>query len=409
MMHREPSTTRVAPTRTSAKGWCPGAYRPMVSGDGWLVRVRPRLARLSALQATGLCQVARRFGSGVIDLTSRANLQLRGVQARDHGAVIDALCGLGLLDADPALEAWPAILVAPMWQAGDDTECIVTELMARRAGLPALPPKFGFAVDAGPAPVLGDASADVRIERGRSGALIVRADGAEAGHPVSRSGAADAALAMATWFARTAASHEPAARRMAAHLAHLALPAALAPREAPALPAPLPAPGRSSIGPVYGAAFGQIDASALTRLLHDTHAAALRLAPNRVLILEGGDWCDATDFITTADDPLRRVDACPGAPSCSSATVDTRALARALARSLALATTTTTPRSVHVSGCTKGCARARAAEITLVGRDGAFDLVRHGRAWDAPTHTALSPDVSPGDLLSLLGAPDAQL
>ncbi|WP_252979256.1 hypothetical protein [Mameliella alba] len=35
------------------KGWCPGAWRPMLSGDGLVVRVRPHLARLDADQARG--------------------------------------------------------------------------------------------------------------------------------------------------------------------------------------------------------------------------------------------------------------------------------------------------------------------------------------------------------------------
>ena len=61
------------------QGWCPGAHRPMMSGDGLVVRVRPRLARLSAAQTLGLCDLALRFGNGTIDLTNRANLQLRGV------------------------------------------------------------------------------------------------------------------------------------------------------------------------------------------------------------------------------------------------------------------------------------------------------------------------------------------
>ncbi|MFD1807161.1 hypothetical protein ACFSHQ_00890 [Gemmobacter lanyuensis] len=35
------------------QGWCPGALRPMMSGDGLVVRVRPRLGRLRADQARG--------------------------------------------------------------------------------------------------------------------------------------------------------------------------------------------------------------------------------------------------------------------------------------------------------------------------------------------------------------------
>ena len=385
--------------RPTAKGWCPGAHRAMPSGDGLLVRVRPRLARLTVVQAMGLCEAAQRLGSGFIDLTNRANLQLRGVMPRHHHAVIEALCGLGLLDTDAAREAWPAILAAPCWQAGDDTECIASELAARLGKLPALPPKFGFAVDAGPSPVLTEASADVRIERARSGGLIVRADGAAAGYPVTRAGAVDTALALATWFAATAGSVEPASRRMSRHLVIHTLPYDLKPLEPPAPTVALPRPGMSALGPIYGVAFGQIEAAALARLLRDSGAAALRLTPNRALILEAGGPRDSTEFLTAADDPLLRIDACPGAPSCTSATVETRALARALAPVLQ-AVAAGEHRSLHVSGCAKGCARARAADLTLVGRDGAFDLVRNGRAWDSPSQTGMSPE----GLRSFIGA-----
>jgi precorrin-3B synthase len=372
----------------------------MASGDGLLVRVRPRLARLTIEQAIGLCDVADRLGSGFIDLTNRANLQLRGVTPHHHDAVIDALCNLGLLDADATQEAWPAILVAPCWQPGDDTERISTELTARLSELPALPPKFGFAVDAGPAPVLGEASADVRIERTSSGGLIVRADGAAAGHPVTRAGAVDAALALAIWFAATAESVEPGSKRMSRHLLTQTLPRDLTPLERPAPLAALPLPGMAALGPVYGVAFGQIKAAALTHLLRDTGAAGLRLTPLRTLILEKGRWCDSAAFLTAADDSLLRIDACPGAPSCSSATVETRALVRALA-SVLDAAAPGTPHSLHVSGCAKGCARSRAADLTLVGRNGAFDLVRNGCAWDTPSQTGLSPKA----LRSFNGAP----
>ncbi|MEO1207882.1 MAG: precorrin-3B synthase, partial [Pseudomonadota bacterium] len=37
----------------AVKGWCPGALRPMESGDGLIVRVRPRCGavRLPTLEA----------------------------------------------------------------------------------------------------------------------------------------------------------------------------------------------------------------------------------------------------------------------------------------------------------------------------------------------------------------------
>jgi precorrin-3B synthase len=373
----------------------------MASGDGLLVRVRPSLSRLTLTQALGLCELAQALGSGTIDLTHRANLQLRGVRPADHDTVLEALCHLGLVDVDPVRETWPAVLVAPCWQPGDDTHRIAVALMARLNQLPALPAKFGFAVDAGPAPVLAGASADVRLERARSGGLIVRADGAAAGHLVLQDDAAvDLLLAMAEWFAATAGTVEPPSRRMRSHQQMCTVPFGKEPLEVAAHPAVLPGPGMSPLGPVYGVAFGQIEATALADLLRDSGAVALRLTPQRGLVLEGGHPCASGAFLTLAGDPLLRVDACPGAPSCASASVETRSVARALVSTLTGADSCM-PRSLHVSGCAKGCARASTADITLVGRDGTFDLVRDGRAWDAPTVTGLSSE----NLCQLIGVP----
>ena len=376
--------------RPAAKGWCPGAYRPMESGDGLIVRVRPLLARLTAEQALGLCAAALAHGSGLIDLTSRANLQLRGVREDSHQALIDDLWALGLLDAEPALEGRRNILVDPSWQDGDDTQRIATGLLARLADLPPLPAKFGFAIDAGTAPVLGGASADIRVERGMSGGLILRADGSALGCAISATDAVDGVLALAQWFAETGGA---LAGRMARHLADQPLPDAFRPDQAPAAPGTLPRPGETRPGPVYGAAFGQIDAGALARLITDSGAKALRVTPARSFSLEGATAVSSRDFITQPDAPLLRVDACPGAPFCTSATVETRALARLLSP-LAKG-------SLHVSGCAKGCARARPADVTLTGRDGAFDLVRGGAAWDAATVPGLAPSLLPAVLGAL--------
>ena len=376
--------------RPAAKGWCPGAYRPMESGDGLILRVRPVLARLTADQALGLCAAARTHGSGLIDLTNRANLQLRGVTAGRHQALIDDLWALGLLDADPAIEGRRNILADPSWQDGDETQRIATALSTRLAELPPLPAKFGFAIDAGPAPVLGKASADIRVERGISGGLILRADGSALGCAISAPDAAEAVLALAQWFADTGGAQ---AGRMARHLPDQPLPDAFCPDQAPAAPGSLPRPGETQPGPVYGVAFGRIDAGALARLITESGAQALRVTPARCIVLEGGLAVSSPAFITHPDDPLLRVDACPGAPLCASATVETRALARRLAP-LARG-------SLHVSGCAKGCARAGAADVTLTGRNGAFDLVRGGAAWDAASVPGLAPDHLPAVLGAL--------
>ncbi|MEL6888251.1 MAG: hypothetical protein AAFO86_06030, partial [Pseudomonadota bacterium] len=51
----------------TVKGWCPGAYRPMMSGDGLIVRIRPRLGRLDSTQVLGLCGLSQVGAAGQVD------------------------------------------------------------------------------------------------------------------------------------------------------------------------------------------------------------------------------------------------------------------------------------------------------------------------------------------------------
>ncbi|MFD1913150.1 cobalamin biosynthesis protein CobG [Halodurantibacterium flavum] len=343
--------------RPEAKGWCPGAFRPMMSGDGLIVRVRPRLAALTAAQLRAICEGARRWGSGIIDLTNRANLQLRGVGEAGHAPLLDLLAGAGLLDPDPAMEGRRNILTQPLWSTGDDTHRIAEELSTRLAELPPLPAKFGFAIDAGPAPLLQGDPADIRVERSAIG-LILRADGAARGVAVTAGEAVDRIIEMARSFAATGA------RRMADVAPEGAVP-------------PLPPAARPQ---GLGLPFGQTDADALDAVQGD-----IRVTPWRMILA-----APAPGFLR-ADDPLLKAHACAGRPFCPAATVETRALARRLAAHLP---------GVHVSGCAKGCAHSRPAPVTLVGREGRFDLVRSGRAWDTPAETGLEP----ATILSRFGA-----
>ena len=128
--------------RFTIKGWCPSAYRPMLSGDGLVVRIRPRCGRLSAAQAHGVADLAARHGNGLIDVTGRANLQIRGVSAAGHESLLGELAQLGLIDADEECEAQRNVLVTPFWNEGDDTHLLATALeqalAASRLGLPAM-------------------------------------------------------------------------------------------------------------------------------------------------------------------------------------------------------------------------------------------------------------------------------
>jgi precorrin-3B synthase len=366
------------------KGWCPGALRPMQSGDGLVVRLRPYGGRLDATQAAGIADLAERHGNGLIDLTSRANLQIRGVSERGHPALLDELACLGLLDPDPETESRRNILVTPFWNDGDDTCSLATMLEQALADSDLnLPSKFGFAIDDGRERSLAAASADVRIERDFTGALIARADGAKFGRLVSRELAVEFARALAEWFIASGGA-ESGRGRMAAHLRSGArLPEAL---QGDVEPAPVMAaqhPGLLPQGALVGAAFGQMHYSTLSHLARD--ASALRMTPWRMILVEGlNEMPQSPDLITQPDDPMLRVIACSGAPRCREAHADTRALASALAPHIA------PDARLHVSGCGKGCAHAGTASITLVATSNGFDLIRVGSTRNMPVMRALN-------------------
>ncbi|MCT8330181.1 precorrin-3B synthase [Albidovulum sediminis] len=368
------------------QGWCPGALRPMMSGDGLVVRVRPRGGRLTPGQAKGIAELSARYGNGLIDLSARANVQLRGVSEAGHGALIAGLAALGLIDETAEAEARRNITVTPFWQEGDGVQDVAATLASALAApdAPQTPGKFGYAIDCGPVPVLQGVSADIRIERARGG-LCVRPDSAATGAFATAATVAPRALELARWF--LASGGAPAGRgRMAAHLAAGARVPDLF-REVPAAPhgpAPAPVPGPAPTGYLVGVEFGQLAAHTLAAL---SGCGALRVTPWRMLLIEGAEAPpDLPGLIAGPHNPLLRVSACTGAPGCPQAHVATRALARALGQSLPAGL------GLHVSGCAKGCAHPGKATLTLVGRPGStVDLIRDGATTDAPSACGLDP------------------
>ena len=363
------------------KGWCPDAWRPMMAGDGLLVRVRPPLGRLTRAQVSGLAEATTQHGNGQIDATTRANLQIRGVREDRWRPLIDALLDLGLIDRDQTRETRANILVAPDWRAGDDTHRIAEELRARLSELPDLPGKVGFAIDAGAAPTLQDAPADFRIERAASGQLLLRADGRQLGTPLSSGTEVGNLIALARWFVETGGA---ASGRVSRHDAPL--PDWAAATSTPAASAPRLQPGRHPLGVALGLPFGRVSATALTRFLEaETAVEAIRLTPWHIAICETDAKLavqpDPAQFITDPSSPLLRTDACVGAPACPQATVETRSLAHRLTPHIA--------GRLHVSGCAKGCARAAPADVTLTGRDGRYDLAFDARAGAPPSRAGL--------------------
>jgi precorrin-3B synthase len=344
----------------------------MESGDGLLVRVRPWCGTFTLAQASGIAEIAERFGNGHVDLTRRANLQIRGLRERALPELQRSLDRIGLLDPDAETEAARNVMVAPL--ADPQTRAVAAALtgaLAREGRLMRLPPKFGWMVDGGgPLSIIGE-SADIALRvEGRDAAL--RIGGQWLGiAPVDRA----VLVALAAASALLGSSALPALSKME----------------------DIPVPGRRVLGLIsdmFGVAapFGRLEAGqlkGLVALAAKAGASEIRLSPWRALYLDAPVESAADlGLILDDNDPLLRIEACPGAPACRSASVDTRSDARRLAVSGFTG-------SIHVSGCAKGCARSAPANFVLVGDRGRYGVIRNGTSRDPIERT-----IDPGDIMT---------
>ncbi len=387
----------------SRKGWCPGAWRPMRSGDGLILRLRPPGGSLTIADLRRITEGATHYGNGIIEITRRAALQIRGIADEGDAARLRAdLQVHGLVDDDAQAESARQVVHDPLGAAdiGLALERVLVDAARKDPALAALPAKFGFLIDLGAPRHLAATPGDIRIERADDGGLCLRAAGSDEALAVTQADAVTHAIALARAFARHPAVTAGRFHRMKALMengegADLYRDAGLGQlrRTSPADPGAPPRPGASENGTLAALPFGQIGAQALHRLadLIDASGIALRLTPWRALWLPGADPAlisklAAMGFITDPDDPLTGIDACPGAPSCASGMIETHALARELAAALPRAMR---DRGVHVSGCGKGCARSAPAALTVIGTAQGHDLVQDGTVRDKPVAQAL--------------------
>lgn len=393
------------------KGWCPGALRPMRANDGYLVRLRITAGRLPATMAARIADLSLAHGDGLLDISARANLQMRGVAETSLPAVQQSLHDLGLLDATPDAESIRNVMVSPLSGLIDDFDLwpvaqALEETLVATTALHDLPGKFGFLLDDGASPSLAGQTADIRFDREPGDARFAIGLGGSRGtaaymgycSPLNvPARAAELASRAKALFARHHGHRRLADLRRALGDEALALAMGGVLESRPqnvSRPSfeDLVGPQTYGDSPVTGFAvpFGRLDARALLRLAdaaEKTSRREIRLSPWRILFVPGTRVAALDGFITDPADPRLRIAACTGAPGCAEASRPTQTDAAALARGLSARGADVV---LHVSGCPKGCAKPSETELTLVARDGAYDLVRRGRADGVPERTGLS-------------------
>ncbi|MCV7150982.1 precorrin-3B synthase [Mycolicibacterium pyrenivorans] len=137
---------------------CPGALQTHHAADGELARLRLPGGMISAAQLEAVAQAAMDSGNSTLELTSRGNLQIRGV--RDTAAVAARLSGAGLLPS-PTHERVRNIVASPLsGRSGGiwDVRGLVAALdsaVQHEPGLSRLPGRFLFGIDDGRGDISG--------------------------------------------------------------------------------------------------------------------------------------------------------------------------------------------------------------------------------------------------------------
>ncbi|MBB6174509.1 precorrin-3B synthase [Nocardiopsis mwathae] len=399
------------PTARDRGDACPGTLRLHAADDGALARVRIPGGVLRLDQAGALGRAARDLGDGELHLTSRGNVQLRGLDAgcvRELAARLDAA---GLLPSHRN-ERVRNIVASPLsgldgrghldvrqWLGALDRMLCGSEAAGGLSG------RFLFALDDGRGDVAALA-ADVtlraapdggaRLLVGDTGVLHVDARDVQDAPRLALL-AAEAFLEAADGRAWRVSELPGGVGEVVRLLRGRGVPAAVGAR--PAMPvghAPPPGvvTGSGGADPDGATAIsvlaplGRFSAAQWAELTAAAHRE-LRLTPWRGAVLPGSPAAALTrlaaaGLITDSSSPLLGVGACVGHPGCARSLADVRADA-ALHTGGAPRTGGALP--VYWSGCDRRCGRPRGDHVDVVAAPGGYGVavVRGGRHYTGAT------------------------
>jgi precorrin-3B synthase len=368
---------------------CPGALQTHAAADGELARVRVPGGLLTSAQLHALAAAARDLGDGALEMTSRGNLQLRGLApgaGRDLG---DRLAAAGLLPSETHERVRNVLASALTGRAGGflDARPWVHALdagLCADPSLAALPGRFLATVDDGRGDVsgLGGDVGLLALAPDEVALLLAGADSGLRAHP-------DDAVALLLAATRAFRAEHAAQGGTAWRLAELDDgPARVADRLPGARVAPVAVPAAPSAGPVGAqtqpdgrtALVGVVPLGRLSAAQADLLAGLageVQLTPWRSVVVPGlpEDRVDdaavdlhRTGVVFDAASPWARVTACAGRPGCARSLADVRADAAA-----AVATGAVPDGArVHWAGCGRRCGRPRGDVVDVVATPGGY-------------------------------------
>ncbi|MDR7220138.1 precorrin-3B synthase [Aminobacter aminovorans] len=152
-------------TGFSRRGACPALSAPMSTGDGLLVRLNPLAGEITPNVLIGLCESAARHGNGIVEVTARGSIQIRGLTSESACLLAQEVDALGI-----AVRTGVPVDTSPLAGIGSKETTNPTPLAAairtaiERVGLaPRLGPKVSVVVDGRGQIGLGAIIGDVRL------------------------------------------------------------------------------------------------------------------------------------------------------------------------------------------------------------------------------------------------------
>lgn len=365
------------------RGACPTLEKPMQTGDGLLARIRVARATISPAQLLRLAELASEHGNGMVEVTARGNLQVRGLTSESTPLFARAVQTVVAVESGVVIGHSPIAGIDPDEIA--DPPPLVEAIRSGSASVAdRLGPKVSVVVDGAGQVPLSSLKADISLVAVDATQWAVTLGGAKP-QLMDASGAVAATIAVLGALAAIG----PDARASDLFPTHQNRP----PRPV-AISAITTTTLRLTSGHTTGVTlpFGATPAHDLADLARAAATAGIetiRLAPGHRLLFDNApdDFlakARTLGFVTAAEDPRHRISACIGNQGCASGRILSRALAAELAAQLGPVG------HLHVSGCSKGCAHPRPATVTLVGTPTGIGLVINGRAGDTP-QTLLDP------------------
>lgn len=149
---------------------CPDIYHPAVARDGLLTRLRIPGGRLESLQCAAIVDLLAATGLDYIQVTNRANLQLRALTADLDPELLTRLTEAGLTAGNTAIEGIRNIMLSPT--AGIDSQELVDvyplaqawgDYLDRHPELGILSTKFSVGFDGGGSVSILDRPNDITL------------------------------------------------------------------------------------------------------------------------------------------------------------------------------------------------------------------------------------------------------